>query len=149
MAGSAAKNSFSTFLSRVLEPLPDHELVDTALNRAERDTRATAWSDARFTTDYWFAEMQCAWATATYAKRVINDSDKEKASIDDAVKFTREWRQAVGRQLLTPAPSKVDVAWKRRHADDKFLSVSRNEIQAAIASDEAFLSAHPIRRTRQ
>ena len=60
------------------------------------------------------------------------------------------WREALVRQLLTPAPDAAAVSWKRaalvagkwRHTD-----TTGEQIEQAIAEDVAFLAAHPVRKS--
>jgi hypothetical protein len=60
------------------------------------------------------------------------------------------WREAVAKQLLTPAPTLADVAWKRAKVkSDEFnrLPITLAQAEQAIANDLAFLAAHPTRRS--
>jgi hypothetical protein len=52
------------------------------------------------------------------------------------------WRQAVALQILTPAPDKAAVTWKRRAAKKQYLPIDRDTINRAIAADEEWLAAH-------
>jgi hypothetical protein len=54
------------------------------------------------------------------------------------------------KQLLTPAPTLADVAWKRAKVkSDEFkrLPITQARAEQAIADDLAFLAAHPTRRS--
>ncbi len=51
--------------------------------------------------------------------------------------------------ILTPAPRPEDLQWKRRQADWTAIPLSRAEIDAALAADEAFFAAHPVKRERR
>jgi len=70
------------------------------------------------------------------------------ASQDERFSIIDSWREALGKQLLTPAPDAVTVNWKRQHLSE----VHRPEkelAEKAIADDIAFLNAHPTRNSRQ
>jgi hypothetical protein len=59
------------------------------------------------------------------------------------------WREAVAKQLLTPAPYLGAVTWKRakfKSRDFAHLPISAACAEQAIADDVAFLAAHPTRR---
>ena len=60
-------------------------------------------------------------------------------------------REAVVKQLLTPAPDAGAVTWKRRTlagSDFSYLPVKAERIEQVIADDVAFLDAHPTKRKR-
>ncbi len=53
-------------------------------------------------------------------------------------------------QLLTPAPTVAEVAWKRaafKAGDHRYTDVKPERIERAIADDVEFLRAHPTRRS--
>jgi hypothetical protein len=59
------------------------------------------------------------------------------------------WRAALVRQLLTPAPDIAAVNWKRAtffSDQHRFGDVQPERIEQAIRADLAFLAAHPTRR---
>jgi hypothetical protein len=58
------------------------------------------------------------------------------------------YRDALGRQLLTPAPDVAAVIWKRQHKNESCLDIELADIEKAIAEDVAFLEAHPTRKAR-
>jgi hypothetical protein len=60
------------------------------------------------------------------------------------------WREAVVKQLITPAPNVAAVAWKRAKLsgrDFSHLPVKPDRVERAITDDLAFLAAHPTRRS--
>jgi hypothetical protein len=60
------------------------------------------------------------------------------------------WREAVAKQLLTPAPDLGAVTWKRaklKSRDFSHLPIKAPRVERAIADDVAFLDAHPTRRS--
>jgi hypothetical protein len=59
------------------------------------------------------------------------------------------YREALGKQLLAPAPDMASVEWKRRQLKEMpLLNVTRQRVEKAIADDIAFLDAHPTRKAR-
>jgi hypothetical protein len=60
------------------------------------------------------------------------------------------WREAVAKQILTPAPDLAGITWKRTQLAGKcvdYLPIKTECIEQAIAEDVAFLAAHPTRRS--
>ena len=58
------------------------------------------------------------------------------------------WREALVKQLLTPAPDLMSVTWKKAalaQGQYRYVGVSDQRIERAIA-DLAFLTAHPARQ---
>ena len=56
------------------------------------------------------------------------------------------YREALNKQLLTPAPDMSSVNWKR-HKKTEY-GVKKELVEKAIADDIAFLDAHPARTSR-
>jgi len=56
------------------------------------------------------------------------------------------YRDALNKQLLTPAPDVASVNWKRREL--KSYGVKKEIVEKAIADDIAILDAHPTRNSR-
>jgi hypothetical protein len=125
--------------------------TETAKNFRIRTKRRDAWWLADRTADYWHARFKWDQALDTAQKYGIGDSGsfppRAPASPFEAV---NTWREAVAKQLLTPAPTLADVAWKRaKIKSDEFkrLPITLARAEQAIADDLAFLAAHPTRRT--
>ncbi len=57
------------------------------------------------------------------------------------------YRDAFGKQFLTPAPDMASVNWKRQQLKKAF-GVNKERVENAIAGDVAFLDAHPPRNAR-
>ena len=57
----------------------------------------------------------------------------------------RACREAIDRQLLTPAPNMGAVRWKQRQ---KFSHLKRDRIEKAIADDLAWLRRYPASERR-
>jgi hypothetical protein len=61
------------------------------------------------------------------------------------------WREALVKQLLTPAPDLMSVTWKKAalaQGQYRYVGVPDQRIERAIAEDLAFLAAHPIRHNK-
>jgi len=131
-----------------LEPLPDEALIDTHYNSIARHARRDAWYRARTETHFFEALLQYVRAAKAYCKRIDHINELQRIAEADDLDILRQKRSAVARQILTPAPTKAAVAWKRQAAEDKYLPVRPEDIEAAIAADEAFFAAHPVKRCR-
>lgn len=59
------------------------------------------------------------------------------------------YREAVRRQIFTPAPHVAAVNWKRTHMEQAtYVGAKVERMQQIIADDVAFLKAHPTRKAR-
>jgi hypothetical protein len=124
--------------------------TETAKNARIRTERRDAWWLAERAADYWHARWKWHDELETAQRYGIGDSESfpppAPASPLEAVD---KWREAVAKQLLTPAPTLADVAWKRaKIKSDEFnqLPISLARAEKAIADDLALLAAHPTRR---
>ena len=126
------------------------ELSTTCKNSRLRQTRDKAWNRASRTTSYWrvrldwHGELECAqkWGLA-------DSGSFPPAADENRISLVNTWREAVVKQLLTPAPNVGAVAWKRAKLsgrDFRYLPVKPDRVERAIADDVAFLAAHPTRR---
>jgi hypothetical protein len=71
---------------------------------------------------------------------------------DDRMPIVRRQREALVRQVLTPAPDANSVKWKQAVLDSgdlKYTDVKPQRVERAIADDLAFLAAHPVRQSRK
>jgi hypothetical protein len=62
------------------------------------------------------------------------------------------WREAVVKQLLTPAPDGAAVAWKSAKLAGRgfsHLPTKAERIEHVIADDLAFLAAHQVRQSNR
>jgi len=67
-----------------------------------------------------------------------------------ACQWSGKWREALARQVLTPAPDANSVKWKRWALDNgdlAYTGVKAERVELAIADDLAFLAAHPVRQS--
>jgi hypothetical protein len=123
--------------------------TETAKNSRIRTERREAWWLARMTADYW--DVRCKWRheLATAQRYGIGDSASFPPPVSAGpFEDVDLWREAVAKQLLTPAPTLADVAWKRakiKSDDFEWLPITLARAEQAIADDVAFLAAHPTR----
>jgi hypothetical protein len=102
--------------------------------------------------EYWRARID--WQSALSISQQYGIADS--ASFPSAENKNRfglvdMWREAVSKQLLTPAPDLGAVTWKRaklKSSDFSHLPIKAPRVEHAIADDIAFLDAHPTRRLR-
>jgi hypothetical protein len=125
--------------------------TETAKNARIRAERRDAWWLACRATEYWHARLKWGHELETAQRYGIGDSGSfpppAPACPFEAVDT---WREAVAKQLLTPAPTLGDVAWKRaKIKSDEFnrLPITLARAEQAVADDLAFLAAHPTRRS--
>jgi len=128
-------------------------LIETGKNHRIRLKRRDVWWHAGRVADYWRARLDWQGALECAQSHGIADSasfppPREKETRFDLVD---KWREAIARQMLTPAPDQAAVAWKRaklQSSDFKHLRVKTERAEQAIANDVAFLAAHPTRRPK-
>jgi hypothetical protein len=76
------------------------------------------------------------------ARAHVETSEAARSPILDS------YRDALGKQLLTPAPDVASVNWKRQRLRKSYIGVKKELVEKAIADDIAFLDAHPARNSR-
>jgi hypothetical protein len=67
------------------------------------------------------------------------------------LRLVDRWREALVKQLLTPAPDLMSVTWKKAalaQGQYRYVGVSDQRIERAI-EDLAFLAAHPVRQSKR
>ncbi|WP_426442219.1 hypothetical protein [Bradyrhizobium genosp. P] len=92
------------------------------------------------------------WRNALELAQQYEIADSTSLPVPDEGRFhfVDKWREAVVKQLLTPAPDGLAVAWKRARlasSDFAYLPTKAERIERVIADDVAFLQAHPTRRS--
>src|ERR1700736_3378270 len=89
-------------------------LSTTCKNSRFRQARDEAWNRARHTTSYWRARLDWHSDLEFAQKRGLADSGSFPPAADEnRFSLADTWREAVVKQLLTPAPNVAAVAWKR------------------------------------
>jgi hypothetical protein len=120
--------------------------TETAKNFRIRNDRRDTWWHADRVADYWRAR-----ALIFAQKNGVGDSASfPAADSPDRFPLLDKWREAVAKQLLTPAPSIAAITWKRAKLESgefPHLPVKKERVERAIADDVAFLAAHPTRRS--
>jgi len=87
----------------------------------------------------------------TAQRHGIADSASFAPVENDRIRLVAKWREAVVKQLLTPAPDVAAITWKRAKLESREfrrLPVSEDRVERAIATDVGFLAAHPTRRRK-
>jgi hypothetical protein len=125
--------------------------TETAKNARIRTERRDAWWHAGRLADYWRARMDWTSELENAQRYGIADS-ASFPPVDNASRFgmVDTWREAIVKQLLTPAPDLGAITWKRaklKSSDFPYLPVKKERVERAIADDVAFLAAHPTRRS--
>ena len=152
----AAVTAFSdrTLTPRQMRRLGKPELpppaTETAKNSRIRIARRDAWWRAG--PDYWRARLDWQSALGIAQEHGIGDSASFPAprEIETRAELCDKWHAAVAKQLLTPAPDLAAINWKRaklKSRDFDYLPIKAPSVERAIANDEAFLVAHPTRRS--
>jgi hypothetical protein len=125
--------------------------TETAKNFRIRTERRDAWWLAGRVADYWHARFKWRdelWTAQRYG--IADSASFPSVENENRWGMADAWREAVAKQLLTPAPTLADVAWKRaKIKSDEFdrLPITLARADQAIADDVAFLAAHPTRRS--
>ena len=139
------------------EAVPTEETDDalsvTCKNGRLRHRRRAAWRAADAARNYWRARWKLESAIATAQTNGIAEGDNHPAhhwSTDR--EMLDNYRAAIAKQLLMPAPDAREVAWKKaalKAGDHKYTSVTTARAEHAIAEDLAFLAAHPVRQSKR
>jgi hypothetical protein len=101
--------------------------------------------------DYWRVRLDW-WRGLGIAQQygIADSASFPSAENENRLGLVDKWREAVAKKLITPAPTLADVAWKRARVksdDFKQLPITLARAERAIADDQAFLAAHPRRRS--
>jgi hypothetical protein len=146
-SGRAATRSQKT------PPRPKREqssgkLTGTRQNFLLRQERHQAWREADAIRTYWRARLKMEGAL--YRVQGLPEGNNHPPYDErERLVLIANWRQAVVKQLLTPAPDTRAVAWKRdalARNQHKHTDIKTERIERAIAEDMTFLAWHPIRR---
>src|SRR4051794_25189291 len=133
---------------RLGKPTLPPSATETAKNSRIRIARRVAWWHAGRVTDYWRARMDWEYVLEIAQRYEIADSASFPTVKDNRIRLVDKWREAVVKQLLTPAPDLAAITWKRAKLagrDFSHLPTKAERIEQAIADDVAFLAAHPTR----
>lgn len=134
----------------VFETAPE-TLTVTCRNKRLREQRKIPWRKAEVTTKYWRARMD--WCDALTSAQVagIKDAAGDKGDHRaDRNLSLQKWRDAIGAQMLTPAPDVGAITWKRGQMRDyqwRWSSVTDKQVERALAADIAWLEQHPTKKS--
>jgi hypothetical protein len=136
---------------RVGKPDVPSPATETAKNSRIRAVRRDVWRDAERESAYWHARMKWHQALGSAQHWGVADSASlPSAKEEDRFSLVDTWREAVVKQLLTPAADAAAIAWKRAQlaaGDFIYLPTKAERVERVIAVDVAFLDAHPTRRS--
>lgn len=140
------RGDLSNFIMAVLDPLPTETLADREYNSLSRRVRADAWSKAEAN---WRACQ--AILDLCYALQVSHrHGNRHDVRMPDRELAVAASNQALATLLLTPVKWQINVDLKRSKLRRvPYLPVSAEAVAAAIAADEAFLAAHPVKRSHR
>jgi hypothetical protein len=134
----------------VFETAPE-TLTVTCRNKRLREQRKIPWRKAEVTTKYWRARMD--WCDALASAQVVGikeaagDKGDHRADRDLSL---QKWRDAIGAQMLTPAPDVGAITWKRGQMRDhqwRWSRVTDKQVERALAADIAWLEQHPTKKS--
>jgi hypothetical protein len=123
--------------------------------REQQAARGEAWRKADVRTDFFKALLD--WHHAVYIGQMYGVAEAnlfasiDLAEIGERSVILERYREALGDQLLTPAPTRSAVDWKRKAGRRNHLKISDTQIDRAIADDLAWLEKYPasVRRVRR
>jgi hypothetical protein len=135
----------------VTNPQREEGVSDTCQNQRLRSNRRDVWRKADALREYWRESMRMMDAVALVQSHDLPEGDLHpKYSPQERRQVVANYREAIVRQLLTPAPRAADITWKRatfKHGDHEYTDVKPERIERAIADDVEFLRTHPTRRS--
>jgi hypothetical protein len=123
-------------------------LTETAKNGRLREKRNRIWRKAEAATRYWRVRMDFGHAVSIAQREEIPEAAYHPVVDSKDLRLVDRYREGLVKQLLTPAPDLRAVTWKQAalaQGQYRYVGVSDQRIEHAIAEDLAFLAAHPIR----
>jgi hypothetical protein len=133
-------------------PAPQCEegVSETAKNGKLRENRKEIWRMAEAARRYWRVRLTFHDALSQAQRMEIPEGHYHPiVDSDDRMPMVRRWREALARQVLTPAPDANSVKWKQAVLDSgdlEYAGVKAERVEQAIADDIAFLKSHPTPR---
>jgi hypothetical protein len=128
-------------------------LSTTAKNGRLREKRKEIWRMAEAATRYWRLRLDFDSAVEHAQRMEIPEGRYHPiADFKDRPSMVRLFREALVKQLFTPAPDGASVKWKQAALAGRqyrHTAVKPERIERAIADDLAFLAAHPVRQSKR
>jgi len=131
------------------EPVAERAITATAKNSRLRNELKEAWRKAAAVTNYWRAMLDLHHAVEMAAREGLREACLQKGDFDEKGRwyFVDSYREAVRKQIFTPAPDLAAVNWKRAHLDRAIYAGAKMErMEQIIANDLVFIKAHPTRK---
>lgn len=126
--------------------------TDISLNEKLRDLRKEPWGRADAKVRFLNAMRELHDAAGS-AQRHGLALARDATVLDEVERFdlVEKCRRALIEQLLTPAPSVADLAWKRRKVGSlnefDWVGATPKQVEKALAADETFLRSFPARHS--
>jgi hypothetical protein len=126
-------------------------MPETARNGRLRQERHEDWRAAEAALRYWGARLDLHSAIS-YAQRMETPEGRSHPTVneDERWSLVGKYREALVRQLLTPAWDANSVKWKQdtfAKGQHKHADANPKKLERSIADDLAWLAAHPTRRS--
>lgn len=131
-------------------PRNEVEVSETCRNLYLRKDRNKAWWQAEAVTTFRRARMDFESALQVAQRNGLPEGNYHGVIAADRSELVTQWREALVRQMLTPAPDLRAVTWKKRQLENgqyRHIGAKSERLERAIECDLAFLAAHPVRRT--
>jgi hypothetical protein len=123
----------------------------TAGNGRLREERNEVWRMAEAATRYWKARLDFEDAVEGAQRiEILEGSFHPAVDPHGRIPMVGRYREALVKQLLTPAWDVASVNWKQAalaRGQHRYTDVKPERIERAIADDLAFLAAHPVRQS--
>jgi len=125
-------------------------LTTTGKNQRLRQERRETWRRADAVTYFWRAYLDFTDQLSRARDAGVKEAHQHpKLSHEDRWEILDRYREALGKQLLTPAPDIATVNWKRHQLSKTFIGTNREWVENVIKNDIAFLAAHPTRKSNR
>jgi hypothetical protein len=137
----------------VSKPFRTEPATATGKNHRLRQQRRGDWCRADAVREYWKAAREMDSAIHRVQQHELPEGDQHQPLAPGSLwPIIAKYRAAIIAQLLTPAPTALEITWKRavfKHGDHEHTDIKPERIERAIADDVEFLKAHPVRQSRK
>jgi hypothetical protein len=146
---SAVQRKRGTSIVQPERPQPEESLTEIGRNFRLRQQRRGDWCRADAVREYWKAAREMDSAIHRVQQHELPEGDLHpQCAPGSCWPIIAKYRDAIMQQLLTPAPTALEITWKRavfKHGDHEYTDIKPERIERAIADDLAFLAAHLVR----